>query len=199
MGSPAYRCWVRHRRGTGRPRRPTTLRATTPGRHGAIRPNAPPGERSSPYASGQPNRGSCGHHQRRPLFRSPPHEWSAPIAGPPITPCMRVRHLVAVVLIAFASTAADATASTLIDRNASGATIKVNAAGQALVSYTARGKRWNVLAWGAVNAMAADGRERSRSTSGSTTRAGGARTGRTSGRPSGTRAARTPAHPSPGA
>ena len=46
-----------------------------------------------------------------------------------------------------------ANASTLIDRNASGVTLKVNAAGQALVSYTARGKQWNVLAWGAVNAI----------------------------------------------
>ncbi len=47
-----------------------------------------------------------------------------------------------------------ASASTIIDRNASGVTLKVSPSGQALVSYTARGKRWNVLAWGAVNALA---------------------------------------------
>jgi hypothetical protein len=73
---------------------------------------------------------------------------------------MRVRHLVSLALIVFTSTVADASASTLIDRNARGATIKVNAAGQALVSYTARGKRWNVLAWGAVNALAPTAGER---------------------------------------
>ena len=43
-------------------------------------------------------------------------------------------------------------ASTLIDRNAQNVHLQVNAAGQALVSYTARGKLWNVLAWNAVNA-----------------------------------------------
>ncbi len=49
--------------------------------------------------------------------------------------------------------AAPVEASTLVDRNASGIRLQVNAAGQALVSYTARGKRWNVLAWNAVNAL----------------------------------------------
>ena len=47
-----------------------------------------------------------------------------------------------------------ANASTLLDRNAHGVTLKVNSKGQAVVSYTARGKKWNVLAWGAVNAIA---------------------------------------------
>jgi hypothetical protein len=47
-----------------------------------------------------------------------------------------------------------ASASTLLDRNARGITLKVNSNGQAVVSYTARGKKWNVLAWGAVNAIA---------------------------------------------
>ena len=46
-----------------------------------------------------------------------------------------------------------ASASTLIDRNASGVTLKVSTSGQALLSYKARGKQWNVLAWGAVNAL----------------------------------------------
>jgi hypothetical protein len=46
-----------------------------------------------------------------------------------------------------------ATASELVDRNASNVSIKVARNGQALVSYKARGKRWNLLAWGAVNAL----------------------------------------------
>jgi hypothetical protein len=48
---------------------------------------------------------------------------------------------------------ATASASELIDRNGSKVTLKVNAKGQALLSYRARGKQWNVLAWGAVNAV----------------------------------------------
>ena len=48
---------------------------------------------------------------------------------------------------------ATASASEIIDRNASKITLKVASNGQALVSYNARGKRWNVLAWGAVNAI----------------------------------------------
>jgi hypothetical protein len=48
---------------------------------------------------------------------------------------------------------APASASELIDRNASAVTLKVARNGQALLSYKARGKRWNVLAWGAVNAL----------------------------------------------
>ena len=49
---------------------------------------------------------------------------------------------------------AAASASELIDRNTSNQTLKVNAQGQALVSYAARGRKWNVLAWGALNALA---------------------------------------------
>jgi hypothetical protein len=47
-----------------------------------------------------------------------------------------------------------APASTLIDRDARGVKLGVDGRGQALISYTARGKRWNVLAWGAVDALA---------------------------------------------
>ena len=47
-----------------------------------------------------------------------------------------------------------ASASELLDRNATNVKLSVNTRGQALLSYTARGKRWNVLAWGAVNALA---------------------------------------------
>ena len=67
---------------------------------------------------------------------------------------MRVRHLVLLTLLAALLAPLSASASTIIDRNANGVTLKVSPSGQALVSYTARGKRWNVLAWGAVNALA---------------------------------------------
>ena len=46
-----------------------------------------------------------------------------------------------------------AEASELIDRNASDVTLRVNALGEALLSYTKAGKRKHVLAWGAVNAL----------------------------------------------
>jgi hypothetical protein len=46
-----------------------------------------------------------------------------------------------------------ASASELIDRNATAVTLKVGRNGQAVVGYQARGKRWNVLVWGAVNAI----------------------------------------------
>jgi hypothetical protein len=67
---------------------------------------------------------------------------------------MRLRHLVLVAAFVTLALPVGANASTLLDRNARGITLKVNAKGQAVVSYTARGKRWNVLAWGAVNAIA---------------------------------------------
>jgi len=59
---------------------------------------------------------------------------------------------IVVVSVAFASPALTS-ASELIDRNASDVTLKVASNGQAAVSYNARGKRWNMLAWGAVNAF----------------------------------------------
>jgi hypothetical protein len=46
-----------------------------------------------------------------------------------------------------------AAASQLIARDAKGVQLKVNAKGEALLSYTAQGKRLNVLAWGAVDAI----------------------------------------------
>lgn len=52
------------------------------------------------------------------------------------------------------SSAATANASTLIDRNAHGVKLAVNAKGEALITYTAGGKAKHVLAWGAVNAVA---------------------------------------------
>lgn len=57
------------------------------------------------------------------------------------------------VLLATVLLPASASASELIDRNATNVSLKVNKKGQALLSYTARGKQWNVLASGAVNAL----------------------------------------------
>ena len=64
------------------------------------------------------------------------------------------RSLLLAVLAAALLLPADGLASTLIDRDATGVTLKVDDTGRALISYRARGKRWNVLAWGAVNALA---------------------------------------------
>jgi hypothetical protein len=54
--------------------------------------------------------------------------------------------------VAFAVPGA-ASASELIDRNASAVTLSVSRNGQAVLGYQARGRRWNVLVWGAVNAI----------------------------------------------
>ena len=67
---------------------------------------------------------------------------------------MRLRHLFLVAVFVTLVLPVGANASTLLDRNAQGVTLKVDAKGQAVVSYTARGRKWNVLAWGAVNALA---------------------------------------------
>jgi hypothetical protein len=47
---------------------------------------------------------------------------------------------------------APASASQLIDRNAGGVRLSVNARGQALLTYTSRGSFHRVVAWGAINA-----------------------------------------------
>ncbi len=67
---------------------------------------------------------------------------------------MHARHLVPLVALVVTLFPAGAGASTLVDRNAHDVTLEVNAKGQALVSYRARGKQWHVLAWGAMNAIA---------------------------------------------
>jgi len=69
---------------------------------------------------------------------------------------MRLRTILftLVVLAAAAVAPGTASASELIDRNAQNVKLQVAPNGQALLSYTARGKRWNVLAWGAKNAIA---------------------------------------------
>ena len=46
-----------------------------------------------------------------------------------------------------------AAASELIDRNGTDVTLRVNALGEALLSYTKEGKRKHVLVWGAINAL----------------------------------------------
>jgi hypothetical protein len=67
---------------------------------------------------------------------------------------VRLRTMLLCVALATVLLPASASASELIDRNAGNVTLKVDRKGQALLGYTARGKRWNVLAWGAVNALA---------------------------------------------
>jgi hypothetical protein len=50
--------------------------------------------------------------------------------------------------------ASNASASQLVDRNASAIKLEVNSKGEALITYKAQGKQKHVLAWGAVNAIA---------------------------------------------
>jgi hypothetical protein len=59
-----------------------------------------------------------------------------------------------VLVTAAAIAASTARASELIDRNASGVKLAVNAKGEALVTYRSAGTVKHVLAWGAVNAIA---------------------------------------------
>lgn len=56
-------------------------------------------------------------------------------------------------LAAVLSLPAPAAASQLIARDATAVQLKVNTKGEALLSYTAAGKRLNVLAWGALDAV----------------------------------------------
>ena len=66
---------------------------------------------------------------------------------------MRFRLAVVIAVLTAIAIPATASASEIIDRNVSDVSLKVAGNGQALVSFNARGKRWNVLAWGAVNAI----------------------------------------------
>jgi hypothetical protein len=63
----------------------------------------------------------------------------------------RFSALRAVVAIA-AANAHFAAASQLIDRDAANVRLKVSHDGKAMLSYRARGRHWDVLAWGAINA-----------------------------------------------
>jgi hypothetical protein len=58
------------------------------------------------------------------------------------------------VLVLTAVLASTASASQLIDRNAKGVRLAVNARGEAMLTYTVRGKVRHVLAWGGLNAVA---------------------------------------------
>jgi len=64
----------------------------------------------------------------------------------------RVIRFLLVSSVAALALAAPAQASQLIDRGATGVTLKVNAKGQALVEYRAHGRERHVLVWGAINA-----------------------------------------------
>jgi hypothetical protein len=65
---------------------------------------------------------------------------------------MRLRWIAVVGLLAVC-VPASAGASQLIDRNATGVRLAVNAKGQALLTYRAHGRTRHVLAWNAVNAV----------------------------------------------
>ena len=72
-------------------------------------------------------------------------------AVPPIPRSMR-RVALLLGLLAALTAPTGAPASQLIARDAREVTLRVNARGQALMTYQAKGKRWNVLAWRAINA-----------------------------------------------
>ncbi len=57
------------------------------------------------------------------------------------------------VAIASAAFASPTSASQLLDRNATHVRLKVSSEGKAMVSYRAHGRSWDVLAWGAINAL----------------------------------------------
>jgi hypothetical protein len=64
---------------------------------------------------------------------------------------VRLRRLVVATIVA-AVLAPPASASQLLDRNATNVRLKVSRDGKAMVSYRAHGRAWDVLAWGAINA-----------------------------------------------
>lgn len=66
---------------------------------------------------------------------------------------MRRSVTLALTLFALLTMAGSAQASQLIDRNAANIKLKVSRDGKAMVSYNAHGRHWDVLAWGAVNAL----------------------------------------------
>jgi hypothetical protein len=66
---------------------------------------------------------------------------------------MSMRRTTVVASLLWASLASPAAASQLIDRDATAVRLAVNADGEALVTYTARGHVRHVLAWGAANAL----------------------------------------------
>jgi hypothetical protein len=101
------------------------------------------------------------------LSRSSPTNWETDalavpsngvcVAGrrvPTLITVRRILVLLALLAVAAAAVVPAASASEIIDRNATGVKLLVNAKGEALVSYRVRGLARNVLVWGAVNAIA---------------------------------------------
>jgi hypothetical protein len=59
----------------------------------------------------------------------------------------------ALTILATLAFATSASASQLIDRNATNIRLKVSRDGKAMLSYRAHGRAWDVLAWGGINAL----------------------------------------------
>jgi hypothetical protein len=66
------------------------------------------------------------------------------------------RFAVLSIVVVAVVTAAPASASQLIDRNATGVRLAVNAKGEALLTYRAHGSLKHILVWGAINARRPD-------------------------------------------
>jgi hypothetical protein len=62
--------------------------------------------------------------------------------------------LVVIVVAVLGALASSASASQLVDRNATAIRLAVNSKGEALITYKAHGQQKHVLAWGALNAIA---------------------------------------------
>jgi hypothetical protein len=62
--------------------------------------------------------------------------------------------LLVIVVAAVSALASNASASQLVDRNATAIKLEVNSKGEALITYKAHGAQKHVLAWGAENAIA---------------------------------------------
>ncbi len=67
---------------------------------------------------------------------------------------MKRASLVLMVVAVLAALASNASASQLVDRNATAIKLEVNSKGEALLTYKAHGQQKHVLAWGAENAIA---------------------------------------------
>ena len=63
-----------------------------------------------------------------------------------------MRRLFVAIAVAVFASPASASASQLIDRNATGVRLEVGRDGKALLTYRAHGRIWRVRAWGAINA-----------------------------------------------
>jgi hypothetical protein len=72
---------------------------------------------------------------------------------PRIQACGRPTAFAVLATLAALATTSTASGSQLIDRNATGVKLEVNAKGEAMMTYTVGGQLKHVLAWGAVNAI----------------------------------------------